>query len=338
MEQLAGASAPAAGTFHEATQAGSVIHGRHVIGLTVWVCLLLLACARDAAPAGVRPAPATVPPGAQATPVVEGAAARVVAVGDVHGDPAALLRVLQLAGVVDAGGAWSGGTATLVQTGDITDRGPDSKGVMATLRRLQAEAVAAGGQVVPLLGNHEVMNMQGDLRYVNPLDTEAYGGDAPRAAAFGREGDDGAWLRSLDAVAQVQDTIFCHGGVTPRWAELGVRQLNVLVREGIDQPPASGPAKAAGSADVLGPDGPLWFRGYLVEEEPVACAELERALASLGAARMVVGHTTQESGQVASRCGGKLYAIDVGISAHYGNHDGYVEIVAGQPRVRGSER
>ncbi len=252
--------------------------------------------------------------------------ARIVAVGDVHGDPPALLHVLSLAGLVDATGAWIGGPATLVQTGDITDRGADSRGVIATLRRLQAEAAAAGGQVVPLLGNHEVMNMQGDLRYVNPEDTVGYGGEAARAAAFSVSGDDGTWLRGNDAVAMIDGTVFCHGGVTPRWAAAGVLRLNQMVRAAIDEP-APGPGEPRiGLADVLGPDGPLWYRGYLLEEEPVACKELAHALEVLGAERLVVGHTTQESGEVAVRCGGKLYGIDTGISAHYGNHYAAIEI------------
>ncbi|MBM4389969.1 MAG: metallophosphoesterase [Deltaproteobacteria bacterium] len=251
---------------------------------------------------------------------------RIVAVGDVHGDPAALLHVLSLAGLVDASGAWSGGAATLVQTGDITDRGPDSKGVIATLRRLQAEAAAAEGQVVPLLGNHEVMNMQGDLRYVNAEDTLGYGGEAARAAAFSPAGDDGKWLRGNDAVAMIDGTVFCHGGVTPRWAAAGVLRLNQMVRAAIDTP-APGPGEPRiGLADVLGPDGPLWYRGYLLEEEPVACKELDHALQVLGGERLVVGHTTQESGEVAVRCGGKLYGIDTGVSAHYGNHYAALEI------------
>lgn len=262
------------------------------------------------------PAASAALPPAQVRPTPN----RIVAIGDIHGDPGSLLHVLRMAGLVDESGKWTGGNTTVVQTGDTTDRGPDSKGVLSHIRRLQGEARAAGGQFIALLGNHEVMNMQGDLRYVNPADTAAYGGQAARAAAYSPTGEDGRWLRTLDAVAQVGDTVFCHGGVNASWAELGIETMNREIRAGID-------ARSAEKSRILGPDGPLWYRGYLLEDEPVICPELARALATMGASRLVVGHTTQESGIPAMRCGGQLWGIDTGISAHYGNHYAAIEIV-----------
>ncbi len=246
--------------------------------------------------------------------------ARVVAIGDIHADPASLRVVLQMAGLTGADGHWSGGTTTMVQTGDITDRGPDSHGVMAILRQLQEEAGKAGGRVIPLLGNHEVMNVIGDVRYVSAEDYASYGGEAARTEAFGPSGEDGRWLRKLDAVARVGRTIFLHGGLDANWAGFGTDGINAMVRAIM--------LVDGASRDVYGPDGPLWNRVYLLAEPPVACPELEKALTSLGADRMVIGHTTQESGRIASRCGGRLYGIDTGISAFYGNHYAALEIVA----------
>ncbi|KAF9556314.1 hypothetical protein BGW38_009200 [Lunasporangiospora selenospora] len=51
---------------------------------------------------------------------------RVVAVGDLHSDYPQTVAVLRMANLVDADGNWSGGRDTLVQTGDIVDRGPDT--------------------------------------------------------------------------------------------------------------------------------------------------------------------------------------------------------------------
>jgi hypothetical protein len=93
---------------------------------------------------------------------------RLVAVGDVHGDFDDLCRMLKRTGLVDDQNHWIGGSATLVQTGDLVDRGPQGREVMDLLLGLEKEAAKAGGQVVPLLGNHEVMNILGDLRYVTP--------------------------------------------------------------------------------------------------------------------------------------------------------------------------
>ena len=242
---------------------------------------------------------------------------RLVAVGDLHGDLEASLAVLRLAGLVDESGAWAGGNAVLVQTGDTTDRGPDSRGVVDLMIRLQAEAPASGGEVRPLLGNHEVMNLVGDWRYVSPEDVEGYGGLEARKEAYGADGSHGAWLREQALTTVVDRVVFVHGGITPEAAALGVEGINGLL----------------GQPDRLGPDSPIWYRGYLQDPEPEACKRLEAALTELAAERMVVGHTTQRSGEIASRCGGRLLGIDTGISAHYGSNLAALEIVDGDARA-----
>ncbi len=93
---------------------------------------------------------------------------RIVAVGDIHGDFDAFVTILKHAGVVDAAGRWSAGKTTLVQTGDYTDRGPQVRAAMDFLMALEPQANAAGGRVAVLLGNHEVMNLIGDVRDVTP--------------------------------------------------------------------------------------------------------------------------------------------------------------------------
>lgn len=92
--------------------------------------------------------------------------ARIVAIGDLHGDYDSYLTVLQAAGVVDRGGRWIAGDTHLVQTGDIPDRGPDTRRIISHMARLAKTAEKRGGRVHHLLGNHEAMNVYGDLRYV----------------------------------------------------------------------------------------------------------------------------------------------------------------------------
>jgi hypothetical protein len=99
---------------------------------------------------------------------------RIVAVGDLHGDYDAWIAIARGARLVDAGNRWIGGGATLVQLGDITDRGADSLKIIRHLQQLQREAPAAGGRVVVILGNHEAMNLLGDLRYVTPGEFAAF--------------------------------------------------------------------------------------------------------------------------------------------------------------------
>jgi Calcineurin-like phosphoesterase len=184
---------------------------------------------------------------------------RVVAFADVHGAFDALTARLRAVGIVDGSLRWSGGDAHLVSLGDLVDRGPDSRKVLDLLMRLEGEARAAGGAVHVLLGNHEVMNVVGDLRYVSAAEYAAFAGagdDAlreeawkraaerdptlPRAdfdarfpagwfahrQAFSPEGRYGAWLLSRPFILVVNDTAFAHGGLPPLVARLGLEETN----------------------------------------------------------------------------------------------------------------
>jgi len=93
---------------------------------------------------------------------------RIVAIGDVHGSIAGLGGILEEANVIDPSGRWIGGSTTLIQQGDLLDRGLHVREVMDLLMRLQREAPKAGGEVICLLGNHEGMNLLGLVRDVNP--------------------------------------------------------------------------------------------------------------------------------------------------------------------------
>jgi hypothetical protein len=109
---------------------------------------------------------------------------RTVAVGDVHGDVERFTAVLREAGLVDASSAWTGGETQLVLTGDLLDRGPRARDVLDLVMRLESQAP---GRVHPLLGNHEAMNLMGDLRYVSSKEYGVYadaGSEALRGARY----------------------------------------------------------------------------------------------------------------------------------------------------------
>ncbi len=144
--------------------------------LRIWsrVCVLVSAIMLAASPLPAQSAPG-----------------RIVAVGDLHGDYDAWIAIARDAGLVDARNRWAGGATILVQTGDITDRGPDSLKIIRDLQRLQKEAAKAGGRVIVLLGNHEAMNVTGDLRYVDPGEYAAFRNarsEALRQAAWDANG------------------------------------------------------------------------------------------------------------------------------------------------------
>src|SRR5690606_2094045 len=97
------------------------------------------------------------------------ASRRIVAIGDLHGDLQATRRALRLAGAIDAQDRWIGKELIVVQTGDQLDRGDEELAILKLLEALAPQAEAAGGRLHVLNGNHEIMNVELDFRYVTPL-------------------------------------------------------------------------------------------------------------------------------------------------------------------------
>lgn len=190
---------------------------------------------------------------------------RIVAIADIHGAYGPMVDALQSAGVIDAELAWTAEDAHLVIVGDILDRGPGSRKAMDLLMRLEDEAAAAAGKVHVLIGNHEAMNLVGDLRYVSTAEYAAFAAEElaedrenwfaayakQRAAAdqnpealrvvfnqkfprgffahrraFGSKGKYGEWLLSKPAVIVVNGTAFVHGGLSPMIANIGLEGVN----------------------------------------------------------------------------------------------------------------
>lgn len=287
------------------------------------------------------PAPAIEQPKAEPAPTAPimwrlPAPQRIIAVGDVHGDLSALRRALSSGGVIDDQHRWSAGPTLLVQTGDILDRGDQEQEIMDWLAALKLQAREQGGDVLQLLGNHETMNVLGDLRYVTPggfKDFEDVPGlklDDPRLtrapeiararlAAFLPGGPYAQKMASFPVVAIVGQTLFVHGSVTASVARAGLEPINVQTSAwllGQGQVPQA----------VIDPDGPLWSRAFSRDEDATMCARLDEALKVAGVSRMVVGHTPQLQG-ITSACDGKVWRIDTGMASHYGGRAQVLEIV-----------
>lgn len=184
---------------------------------------------------------------------------RLVAVADSHGAYEQFSSLLRETGVVDEQLHWSGGKTHFINLGDFTDRGPGSRKIMDLLMRLQTQAGQSGGRVHVLLGNHELMNLTGDLRYVSDEEYLSYADledtDERRIArehfealpedarsrsfdeayppgffghrqAFSPTGKYGRWLRSLPFMIVVNSTVFTHGGLPRLVAYLGLEGTN----------------------------------------------------------------------------------------------------------------
>lgn len=316
---------------------------------------------------------------------------RIVAVSDIHGAYDALVTTLQEADVINDSLAWSGGSTHFVITGDLLDRGPDSRRVMDLIMRLEHEAAFAGGRVHQLLGNHEVMNLIGDLRYVSDeeyaafldietveerelwyqrfrsskpadsdeatvrweFDEKAPPGFFGHRRAFRHDGVYGRWLLSKPMMIVINNTVFTHGGVPPFVAEHGLTGVNealkkdlydyVATRATVEDAAVMSPIdrfkgspailtekmKAGQIADEFmgsvqsivdlsesplhGPAGPTWYRGTASCNRLIEGDALNNALGTLGATRVVIGHTSTITRQVQQRMNGRIIEIDTGM-------------------------
>jgi hypothetical protein len=229
-----------------------------------------------------------------AEPLSEGR--RLVAVGDMHGDLASFLSELMAAGYVDRDGRWTGGRDTLVQLGDFMDRGPHSLMLFQYLMRLQDEARASGGEVVVLLGNHELMLLQDqwdfamnnpDFDMFNQRPYRTFRTELRRAVQDGR----------IVAAHLAGGRVFVHAGVYPGYAagrtpEAFVSDVNAVLR-------ASGVTGDFTSDPLYGEPGLFW---------------VEQDLQRLRGAPydLVVGHKSTPDGRPNSLLDGKVVNIDVG--------------------------
>lgn len=323
------------------------IFGARALTLAPVLAALALGC--DSRP---REPPAGAAPTASPAPAktTDGAAKsrfpgapRIVAIGDVHGDLAATRAALRLAGAIDAEDRWSGGSLVVVQTGDQLDRGDQERAILELFDRLTDEAKKAGGAFYALNGNHEIMNVAFDFRYVteggfhdfegvsglplsDPRVAELPARSRARAAAFLPGAPYAKLLGKRDVAIVVGDTAFVHGGLLPQHVRYGLDRINSETRAWLNGNSKSPPAI------LMGDDAPVWSRLYSGEGTSArACETLGQALSALSAKRMVVGHTVQKPG-ITSACDGKIWRIDVGLAAHYGGRTEVLEITGDQAR------
>ncbi len=302
----------------------------------------------------------------------------IIAIGDLHGDYDAYESLMTEAGLIDRRGRWAGGDRIFVQTGDVPDRGPDSLKIIHHLQRLQRQALRKGGNVITLVGNHEAMNVTGDLRYVHPGEYEAFKdrnsrrlrdavyeanretieaasleqnsalasneikmqweaqtplGMIEHQQAWRVGGDVGDWIAANPAVAIVGGSLFVHGGISEKYAELSAADINQMVTEALiahDVDPTS----------IINDEaGPLWYRGLVRREEaatgeeevtPTLSVEEEIALvlSAYDVDHIIVGHTPSLTGIIASH-DGKLVQIDTGIARYYGGARSFLRIENG---------
>lgn len=280
---------------------------------------------------------------------------RIVALGDLHGDFTAYEEIMLQAGLRNAKGKWIGGKTHLVQTGDVTDRGPDSKKIYDDLFKLAKQARKKGGKIHLLIGNHEMMNIMGDLRYVSPGEYEAFrekDSEKKLKAYFDRlvasQIFDAEMIEKELTEEQIyEEWLKTHppGFIEHRLAwGVGGEYYNkiislpglVKINDTLFTHAGISPAYAEMSVNefntfvkeaielndelsfnlLFAENGPLWYRG-LTQNGDEEIVNLDVVLENHGAQRIVLGHTPT-GGVVLPRFEGRVILNDVGLGNYYG--------------------
>lgn len=244
-------------------------------------------------------------------------AQKIAAISDIHGQFGNMKRLLQQHGVIDDELNWRFGEGHLLVAGDVLDRGDQVSEALWLLYFLEAQAQQAGGKVHLLLGNHEMMVMANDLRYVHPKYiqlAQAYGVNYPdfysESTVLGR------WLRAKPVIVQINDSLYMHGGLHPDFLQLGLSLSEVNERFRSSLTMSKEEIKNQAPFQFLrGSQGPVWYRGYF-EKTPLAENELDRLLQALKVQRIIVGHTTMSN--VRSHYQGKVLSIDADLKSGKG--------------------
>lgn len=266
---------------------------------------------------------------------------RIIAIGDIHGDIDAARAAFQLAGASNSKDEWIGGKLVVVQLGDLIGRSHQDREVLDFILGIQEKAAAAGGRVHVLVGNHEVFGARLRVDFVADEAYSAFEGipglnlDDPRLAhlpadqrARGAALISGGYyakrLSEFPAVLRLGNTIYAHGGVTPHWASYGVDLINKEYSQwfagAIDEPTSAIGVDAGKSDDIV-----TMSRHFSADVGNEDCLMLQESLEILGAKRMIVAHSVQES--IAPRCDSTVWAIDTGMSRYYAGDLQVLEII-----------
>lgn len=239
-----------------------------------------------------------------------------LAISDIHGAYDEFVAMLKATKVIDTNGDWSWDSGQLIINGDVFDRGAKVTEALWLIFRLEQQAQAAGGKVHFILGNHEVMVMQGDERYVNQKYQDGIVAKTglSHQNLFGPNSLLGKWLRSKSVMVQINDVLFVHAGVSPDLIDKfkTIEDVNELLRRSLDIPRDE---LASGSNEkfLYGSRGPIWERGLVWDMEDkyprTTPEQVDAILAHFGVSKIVVGHCEGDNIECEYDC--KVITLDI---------------------------
>lgn len=239
---------------------------------------------------------------------------QIAVISDVHGQYDQMLKLLTAHGVVDDRFNWKMGEGHLVILGDVLDRGNQVQQCLWLLFKLEQQAGKAGGRLHFVLGNHEVMILDGDLRYVHKMyEDVAQILRTPYNELFGKHAVLGKWLGTKPALIGINDFLFVHAGISPEVMKAGftAKEINNEFLTRFAGQPRQHRSMTKSRSNILhGVHGPVWYRGH-VYDAAFSAFDQERILKYLEKNVMIAGHTTMP--RIEPLFEGRLYIVDTGI-------------------------
>jgi len=306
--------------------------------------------------------------------------AKLVAIGDLHGDLQITIAALKLAGVIAPNitpqnalaSKWIGGNTVIVQLGDQMDRARpndwkndciedyndvfEDEGssliILRLLESLNQQARKVGGKILGALGNHELMNVDQDFRYVSPKEFLEFvpanertrvktEDDRPwgfyhRREAFKRGGNIAkTYANTRFGILQVGSWIFIHGGMSPDLAEkYSIGELNDITKKWLLNDTSEYIEKAFDKIFRDDDDlSPYWCRIFSEEDNKGENTEanFDKMIKTLNEKNkgrinpikgLVVAHTPQYmyNRNLNGTYDNRLWRVDVGMSRAFGKH------------------
>lgn len=235
---------------------------------------------------------------------------KVVAVSDVHGKYNILVKLLLQHGVIDQDHNWIMGDGHLVVIGDNFDRGDQVLDILWFLFFLEKKAAAAGGKVHMLLGNHELMVLGGDLRYMHKKYYYTSAAFTTPYQDFFREGSVlGDWIATHKIMISIDKRLFVHAGISPELLTLNysMKKINKMFQRSIIRQSSEKIGNNRELVFLKNGNGPIWYRGYF-EQGELNQDSIDMILSKLGQKAIIVGHTSMEN--IRSLFEGKIIGID----------------------------
>lgn len=241
----------------------------------------------------------------------------VAASSDFHGQYDLMIKLLKNNHIIDSDNNWTFGNGHFVITGDVFDRGTKVTEILWFLYDLERQAESAGGKLHLTLGNHEVMILNGNLKYLAPkYRSVAQKLNKPYEALFNKDSILGNWLRSKPVLIKVNNMLFAHGGFHPQLARdnLSIKDINHSFKTNLVESELKAPRQGLGKY-LHKTNGPIWYRGYFAKERGkdngATLSEINLLLKHFDVKNIIIGHTSQK--QIETRFNGKVIAIDSSI-------------------------